>query len=76
MMRFSVMFFSAASEADVQDTYRTVLAAARLADEGGLTAVWTPERHFDDFGGGFPTRRSPTPPSPRSPRGCNCGPEA
>ncbi|MFE1748947.1 MupA/Atu3671 family FMN-dependent luciferase-like monooxygenase [Streptomyces anandii] len=51
-MRFGIMFFSSAT-GDAQETYTTMLAAARLADEGGLDAVWTPERHFDAFGGVF-----------------------
>jgi natural product biosynthesis luciferase-like monooxygenase protein len=51
-MRFGIMFFSSAT-GDAQETYATMLAAARLADEGGLDAVWTPERHFDAFGGVF-----------------------
>lgn len=53
-MRFSVMFF-AAGEAAPQETCRTVLEASRLADSCGLNAVWTPERHFDEFGGVFPS---------------------
>lgn len=52
-MRFSVMFF-ASGEAAPQETCRTVLEAGRLADAHGLDAVWTPERHFDQFGSVFP----------------------
>ncbi|WP_327111074.1 LLM class flavin-dependent oxidoreductase [Streptomyces sp. NBC_01341] len=52
-MRFSVMFF-ASGEAAPQETCRTVLEASRLADAHGLDAVWTPERHFDQFGSVFP----------------------
>lgn len=33
------------------DPYRLLLSGARIADEIGLSAVWTPERHFHDFGG-------------------------
>jgi natural product biosynthesis luciferase-like monooxygenase protein len=48
------MFFAAPKGAEAAEAYRTMLAASRLADDGGLDAVWTPERHFDQFGGVFP----------------------
>ena len=35
-------------------SYRVLLEGARFADRHGFTAVWTPERHFHDFGGLFP----------------------
>lgn len=53
-MRFGLMFFSTAANTGARDVYHTVLAASRQADEGGLDAVWTPERHFDEFGSAFP----------------------
>lgn len=53
-MKFSMFFFSADSSAETEDRYRLVLDGARFADERGFTAVWTPERHFDDFGGLYP----------------------
>ncbi|MER6631809.1 MupA/Atu3671 family FMN-dependent luciferase-like monooxygenase [Streptomyces sp. NPDC000987] len=53
-MRFGIMFFAASSADGAQETYRTMVEAAKRADEGGLAAVWTPERHFDEFGGVFP----------------------
>lgn len=53
-MRFSVMFF-AAGQGDPAQTCRTVLETTRRADALGLAAVWTPERHFDEFGGVFPS---------------------
>ncbi len=31
-----------------------MLESAKFADEHGFTAVWTPERHFQDFGGLYP----------------------
>ncbi len=34
--------------------YRLLLDAARFADAHGFSAVWTPERHFVDFGGLYP----------------------
>ncbi len=35
--------------------YRLLLEAVRFADREGFCAVWTPERHFHEFGGLFPS---------------------
>ncbi|GKQ37536.1 non-ribosomal peptide synthetase [Streptomyces sp. A012304] len=51
--RLSLFFFSGHA-ADPAATYRLLMEAALRADELGLEAVWTPERHFDAFGGAFP----------------------
>ncbi|GGV42738.1 MupA/Atu3671 family FMN-dependent luciferase-like monooxygenase [Streptomyces spectabilis] len=51
-MKFSLFFFANGSDAGEQ--YRLLLEAARFADRAGFTAVWTPERHFHDFGAPFP----------------------
>ena len=46
------LFFFAADSAERQDKkYQMLLDAARFADEHRFTAVWTPERHFQQFGG-------------------------
>ncbi len=37
-----------------QDKYRLLLEGAKFADANGFNAVWTPERHFESFGGLFP----------------------
>lgn len=34
--------------------YELLVEGAKLADRSGLAAVWTPERHFDPFGGAYP----------------------
>ncbi len=52
-MDFSLFFF-AESSAAAGDGYRLLLDSARFADENGLSAVWTPERHFHSFGGLYP----------------------
>ncbi|HEX4417221.1 MAG TPA: MupA/Atu3671 family FMN-dependent luciferase-like monooxygenase [Kofleriaceae bacterium] len=52
-MKYGLMFFGGHC-ASGRDRYRLVLEAARFADDHGFAAVWTPERHFDDFGGIFP----------------------
>lgn len=46
------MFFGADSNAT---SYEDLLAIARSADELGFTAIWTPERHFQEFGQIFPS---------------------
>lgn len=51
-MRFSLFFFASGDHAAEQ--YRLLLESARFADEAGFEAVWTPERHFHDFGAPFP----------------------
>jgi natural product biosynthesis luciferase-like monooxygenase protein len=49
----SLFYFSDEGDA-TQDRYRLLLSGARYADTNGLAAVWTPERHFHQFGGIFP----------------------
>jgi natural product biosynthesis luciferase-like monooxygenase protein len=51
---FSLYFFSDDGSKDSTDKYRLVLESAKFADRHGFNAVWTPERHFQDFGGLYP----------------------
>ncbi len=52
---FSVFFFEGEARADAsQDPYALILEAAQFADAQGFEAVWTPERHFNAFGGLYP----------------------
>ncbi|HEX3555525.1 MAG TPA: MupA/Atu3671 family FMN-dependent luciferase-like monooxygenase [Thermoanaerobaculia bacterium] len=53
-LAFSLMFFSSDGRREGADKYRLLIDAARFADEHGFEAVWTPERHFQDFGGLYP----------------------
>lgn len=48
------LFYFANESAGTGDRYRLYLEGARLADRHGFTAVWTPERHFDEHGGLYP----------------------
>ncbi|MFG3054550.1 amino acid adenylation domain-containing protein [Kitasatospora sp. NPDC048239] len=48
------LFFFAGRAEDPAAAYRLMLEASVRADELGLEAVWTPERHFDEFGGVYP----------------------
>jgi natural product biosynthesis luciferase-like monooxygenase protein len=52
---FSLFYFSAdAGAATGSGRYRLLLDGARFADQHGFAAVWTPERHFHEFGGNYP----------------------
>jgi natural product biosynthesis luciferase-like monooxygenase protein len=53
-MQLSLFFFSADGARIGGDKYALLLDCVRCADELGLTAVWTPERHFHGFGGLYP----------------------
>jgi non-ribosomal peptide synthetase component F/alkanesulfonate monooxygenase SsuD/methylene tetrahydromethanopterin reductase-like flavin-dependent oxidoreductase (luciferase family) len=50
---FSLMYFASAASAGA-DPYKLLLEGAKFADAHGFEAVWTPERHFHDFGGLYP----------------------
>lgn len=51
---FSLYFFSGDGSKQSDDKYRLLLESARFADRHGFEAVWTPERHFQAFGGLYP----------------------
>jgi natural product biosynthesis luciferase-like monooxygenase protein/amino acid adenylation domain-containing protein/FkbM family methyltransferase len=51
---FSLFFFSSSESARTENKYRLLMEGARYADRNGFHAVWTPERHFHDFGGLYP----------------------
>jgi natural product biosynthesis luciferase-like monooxygenase protein len=53
----SLFFFSADAAEREDEKYRLLFESAKFADAHGFTAVWTPERHFQRFGGlyGSPT---------------------
>ncbi|MEU0128145.1 MULTISPECIES: MupA/Atu3671 family FMN-dependent luciferase-like monooxygenase [unclassified Streptomyces] len=57
-MDLSLFFFAdTAADSSVEsdgDLYRLLLESARFADTHGFRAVWTPERHFHNFGGQYP----------------------
>lgn len=49
---FSVMFFGA--DKKEEHKYDLLLDTAKFIDNADFTAIWTPERHFGEFGGAFP----------------------
>jgi natural product biosynthesis luciferase-like monooxygenase protein len=50
---FSLFFFSSYNNEE-KDKYHLLLESVKYADEAGFNAVWTPERHFHEFGGLYP----------------------
>jgi natural product biosynthesis luciferase-like monooxygenase protein len=52
-MEFGLFYFAAHQPSSV-DRYRLLIEGARFADEHGFASVWTPERHFHEFGGQYP----------------------
>ncbi len=52
-MQFSLFYFDS-DEGGSRDKYRLLLEGAKFADTHGFCAVWTPERHFHQFGGLYP----------------------
>lgn len=53
-MEFSLFYFSSEQHNGPGGAYRLLTEGARFADTHGFVAVWTPERHFHDFGGLYP----------------------
>jgi len=51
---FSFYFFSDDGSGVTGNKYQLLLDSARYADTHGFNAVWTPERHFQTFGGLYP----------------------
>lgn len=51
---FSLFYFGTDGSADPAQSYHLLLEGARFADTHGFEAVWTPERHFFEFGGLYP----------------------
>jgi natural product biosynthesis luciferase-like monooxygenase protein len=53
-INFGLYFFSGDGSNTSDHKYRLVLESAKFADRHGFAAIWTPERHFQDFGGLYP----------------------
>ena len=50
----SLFYFSSDEGLADRHKYRLLLEGAKFADRHGFEAVWTPERHFAQFGGLYP----------------------
>ncbi|MCM3267860.1 MupA/Atu3671 family FMN-dependent luciferase-like monooxygenase [Paenibacillus elgii] len=53
-MDFSLFFFSGDGSTMDRHKYGLLMECAAFADRHGFKAVWTPERHFEEFGGLYP----------------------
>jgi natural product biosynthesis luciferase-like monooxygenase protein len=52
-MEFGLFYFADYTP-KASDRYRLLIEGAKFADANGFTSVWTPERHFHEFGGQYP----------------------
>ena len=52
---FSLFYFASDTADMTGDKYHVLMEGAKFADQHGFSAVWTPERHFHDFGGLYPS---------------------
>lgn len=52
-MDFSLFYFSN-YKVETDNKYHLLLESVKYADQNGFKGVWTPERHFHEFGGLFP----------------------
>lgn len=53
-MAFSLFYFASAGDNVGINKYRLLLEGAQFADAAAFAGVWTPERHFHQFGGLYP----------------------
>lgn len=51
---FSLFYFASSDDNFIDEKYKLLLDGAKYGDENGFSAVWTPERHFHQFGGIYP----------------------
>ncbi len=58
VLDFSLFYFSSSDDNNAtnkqENKYKLLLEGAKFADQNGFSAVWTPERHFHEFGGLYP----------------------
>lgn len=53
-MEFGLFHFGSYAESATDNKYSQLFDTVQFADKNGFVAVWTPERHFNQFGGLFP----------------------
>jgi phthiocerol/phenolphthiocerol synthesis type-I polyketide synthase E len=53
-MMFSLFYFSTVDQLLDANKYQLYLEGAKFADRHGFSAIWTPERHFQESGGLYP----------------------
>ncbi|MGE8033757.1 MupA/Atu3671 family FMN-dependent luciferase-like monooxygenase [Lysinibacillus sp. NPDC093692] len=53
-LKFGLFSFSAVGIKSKQESYDLLFESVKYADQNGFSSIWTPERHFDKFGGLYP----------------------
>ncbi|QQS37256.1 MAG: LLM class flavin-dependent oxidoreductase [Ignavibacteriales bacterium] len=53
-IEFSLFYFSSYEGEKNTNKYKLLLEGSKFADQNSFNSVWTPERHFYDFGGLYP----------------------
>ena len=53
-MQFGLFYFAEGEDGSTDDRYRLYLEGAKRADRLGLSAIWTPERHFTEVAAAYP----------------------
>jgi natural product biosynthesis luciferase-like monooxygenase protein len=53
-VELGLMFFASQRRTGRHSQYDLLIEAAKIGDRAGFRCIWTPERHFDRFGGIFP----------------------
>ncbi|MES1250062.1 MAG: MupA/Atu3671 family FMN-dependent luciferase-like monooxygenase [Chitinophaga rupis] len=53
-MGFGLFHFGSYVETSGTNKYKLLFDTVEFADKNGFSSVWTPERHFNEFGGLFP----------------------
>jgi natural product biosynthesis luciferase-like monooxygenase protein len=53
-MKFSLFYFGSYMESSEKNKYKLLFDTVQFADKNDFSAVWTPERHFNEFGGLYP----------------------
>ncbi|MDY6946861.1 MAG: amino acid adenylation domain-containing protein [Pseudomonadota bacterium] len=53
-LQFSLFYFADASQTVDASKYRLYIEGAKRADQLGMAAIWTPERHFTDVAAAYP----------------------
>ena len=51
---FGLFYFSSDEGERAENKYKLLLEGAKFGDKNGFSSVWTPERHFYNFGGLYP----------------------
>jgi amino acid adenylation domain-containing protein/natural product biosynthesis luciferase-like monooxygenase protein len=53
-IKFGLFYFAESRESSDAQKYRLYIEGAKRADDLGLAAIWTPERHFTDVAAAYP----------------------